>query len=234
MLTDDPGTPAKGTWEVNLLSTIGQRREGLIFEVPKIDLNFGLANRIQLKFESPWLVEKEPGEKANAGPGNFMLGIKWRFLDKERRGIDVSIYPQLEFNNATHSVERGPVDKGKLLFLPIEAAKNIGPLSVTGEVGYRIVQHGPGEWEYGLLFVRQVSRRVELMGELHGSALRTFREGELFLNVGSRIRIARNAALLISAGRTIRNAGGQGPVNIAAFGIQFNFRNRMPRFARNK
>ena len=234
MVTDDPGTPAHGVWEINLLSAMGQSREGWVFELPRIDVNYGLSNRIELKFESPWLVEKEPGEKATAGLGNFMLGIKWRFLDKERRGIDMSIYPQLEFNNATHSVERGLVDKGKLLFLPVEVAKEIGPVRVVGEVGYRIVQNGPDEWEYGLVFARQVSRRVELMGELHGSSLRTFREDELFLNVGSRIRIARNAVLLISAGRTINSAGGQGPVNIAAFGIQFNFRNRMPRFARNK
>src|ERR1700730_10083796 len=119
MVTDDPGTPAHGVWEINLLSAMGQSREGWVFELPRIDVNYGLSNRIELKFESPWLVEKEPGEKATAGLGNFMLGIKWRFLDKERRGIDMSIYPQLEFNNATHSVERGLVDKGKLLFLPV-------------------------------------------------------------------------------------------------------------------
>jgi hypothetical protein len=234
MLTDDPGTPGKGMWEVAFLSTMGRSREGWIFELPKIDLNYGLGNHIQLKVEAPWLVMKEVGERAKTGPGNSMLGVKWHFIDEERGGFDLSTYPQLAFNNATRSVARGLADKGTRLFLPVEAAKKFGTVEVTSEVGYRIVQNEPDEWEYGLLFARQVTRRVELMGELHGTSLRTFRDGELFLNVGSRIQLAKKAVLLMSAGRTIDNFGGQGPQNIATFGIQLNFRNRMPRFLRNK
>jgi hypothetical protein len=176
---------------------------------------------------------KEEGETAKAGPGNSIIGVKWRFLDEERSGFKMSIYPQLEFNNDTHSVARGLAEKGTRLFLPIEAGKKIGTVEVTSEVGYRITQHALDELEYGLLFTRQVTRRVELMGELHGSSLRIFRERELLLIIGSRIRLAKNAVLLISGGRTIVNSG-EGPQNIGTFGIQFNFRNRMPRFARNK
>jgi hypothetical protein len=234
MITDDPATPGDGMWEVNFLSTVGRSREGWVFEAPLVDLNYGLGQHLQLKLEAPWVIVKEPGEKAKSGPGNSMVGVKWRFIDEERRGFDMSIYPQLEFNNPTNSEARGLVDKGPSLLLPVEAGKRIGPVEVIGEVGYRVSRHGSDEWEYGVLFVRQVSPRVELAGEIHGSALRTFREGELFFNAGSRIRLTKSAVLLMSAGRTIRNAGGQGPQTIATFGIQFNFRNRMPRFFRNK
>jgi hypothetical protein len=234
MTTDDPATPGAGMWEVNFLTTLSRSREGSIFETPLVDLNYGLGNHIQLKLEAPWLLMKEPGEKIKSGPGNSMIGVKWRFLDEERRGLAMSIYPQLEFNNPTNSVERGLVEKGAALFLPVEIAKDIGPVEVNSEVGYRISQHGQDEWEYGLLFARSVTRRIELMAELHGSALRTFRKDELFFNAGSRIQLAKNAVLLVSAGRTFRNAGGQGPQTIAAIGIQFNFRNRMPGLARDK
>ena len=212
---------------------MGRSRKGWAFELPVVDLNYGLRSHVQLKFEVPWLVMKEGGEKAKAGPGNSMIGVKWRFLDEERSGFEMSIYPQLEFNNNTHSVARGMTEKGTRLFLPIEAGKKIGTVEITSEVGYRITQDAPDELEYGLLFSRRMNRRVELMGELHGCSLRIFREDELSLNIGARIRLAKNAVLLISAGRTMDNSG-EGPQNIGTFGIQFNFRNGMPRFARNK
>ena len=224
MLTDDPATPGDGMWEINFLTTLNRSRSGWVFEAPIVDLNYGLGHRIQLKLEAPLVVIRENGEKTKVGLGNTMAGVKWRFLDEERHGFDMSIYPQLEFNNPTTSVDRGLAERGASLFLPAEVAKKIGPVEAIAEVGYRVTQYGPDELEYGLLFTRQVAKRVELMGELHGSALRTFREGELFFNAGSRIRLSKTALLLVSAGRTIRNAGGQGPQNIAAVGFQFNFR----------
>jgi hypothetical protein len=233
MLTDDPDTPGAGRWEVGLISTMDRRRKGWTFELPLIDLNYGVRSHLQLKFEAPWLVIKERGETAEAGPGNSTIGVKWRFLDEERSGFAMSIYPQLEFKNDTHSVARGLADKGTRLFLPIEVAKKIGTVEVTSELGYRIIPHGPDELEYGLLFSRRITRRVELMGELHGSSVRIFRDGELLLNIGSRIRLAKNAVLLISAGRTIVNSA-EGPHNTGTFGIQFNFRDLMPHFARIK
>lgn len=233
MLTDDPDTPGAGMWEVALVSTMDRRPKGWSFQLPVVDLNYGLGSHVQLKFEVPWLVMKEEGETAKAGPGSSMIGVKWRFLDEERSGFDMSIYPQLEFSNNTQSVARGLADKETRLFLPIEAGKKTGTFEVTSELGYRIIQHESDELEYGLLFTRLVTRRVELMGELHGSSLRILREGELLLNIGSRIRLTKNAVLLISAGRTIVNSG-EGPQNIGTIGIQFNFTNRMPRFALNK
>jgi len=223
MLTDDPDTPGDGHWEINFLSTLERSRSGWLFEAPNVDLNYGVGNHIQLKFEAPWLIRKESGERAIGGPGNSMAGIKWRFLDEERSGFDMSTYPQLEFNNPTRSVAKGLMERGMNLFLPIEAVKKVGPLEVNGEIGYRIVQHRTDEWEGGLLVTHRISRRIELMAELHGSALRNLTDGELLFNAGSRLRLGKNSVLLFSAGRTIRNAPGEGPHYIAAFGIQINF-----------
>jgi hypothetical protein len=227
MLTDDPGTPGKGRWEVNFLATMLRSRSGGDFEAPNVDLNYGLGNHIQLKFEAPWMLRKETGERTIGGPGNSMAGIKWRFLDEERNGVAMSTYPQLEFNNPSRSAERGLVDKGMNLFLPIEAARRLGPVEVTGEIGYRIVQHHTDELEYGVLVARQISNRVELMAELHGSSLRTRREGELFFNAGSRLELSRLTVLLFSAGRSIRSPVHEGTQYIAAIGVQFNFTNKV-------
>jgi hypothetical protein len=223
MLTDDPATPGKGRWEINFLSTLERSRNGWSFETPNVDLNYGLGNHIQLKLEAPWVIKKENGERTVGGPGNSMAGVKWRFLDEERNGFDMSIYPQLEFNNPTSSVSKGIVDRGVKLFLPIEGTKKVGPVEVNGEIGYLLTQHHTDEIEYGLLFARQVSNRVELMAEIHGSTLREIRETELFFNAGTRVSLKRNSVLLFSLGRTIRNVPGEGPQYIAALGVQFNF-----------
>lgn len=234
MLTDDPGTPGNQMWEVNFLFNMERSREARMFEAPNIDINYGLGDHLQLKFEAPFLVRKESGAQTMVGTGNSMVGVKWRFLDEERSGVSVSTYPQLEFNNPTRSVARGLVERGVQLFLPVEAVKQIGPVEVNGEMGYRFVQHGADELEYGLAIARQVTRRFELIGEVHGSALRTLREDELFLNAGSRFRFSKNGALLFSAGRTIRNSSGEGPQYIATFGVQFNFRNKLFGAAKDK
>lgn len=226
MLTDDPGTPGNGRWEVNFLTILERTRHGYLFETPNVDLNYGIGDHIQLKFEAPWLIKKDSGERTIGGPGNSMAGVKWRFLDEERSGFDISTYPQLEFNNHTQSASRGLVDNGMNLFVPVEAVRKVGPIEVNGEIGYRINQHQPDEFEYGVLVARRASRHIELMAELHGSVLRSMREGELFFNAGSKIAISRNSVLLFSAGRTIRSISGEGPQYIATFGIQFNFDNR--------
>jgi len=156
MLTDDPGTPGRGMWEVNFLSTMNHSSEGWTFDAPNVDLNYGLGNHIQLKFETPWVITKEKGKAARSGLGNSMVGVKWRFLDEETNNVNMSIYPQLEFNSPTRSVERGLAEKGVRLFLPVEVSRKVGPLELDGEIGYRIVAGGHNEWEYGFVVARQV------------------------------------------------------------------------------
>ena len=223
MITDDPGTPGNKRWEVNFLTTLERTRSGWVFETPNVDLNYGLGNHIQLKFEAPWIVKRDSGGPTKSGPGNSMFGVKWRFFDEEKRGFDMSTYPQLEFNNPTNSVERGLVDQGMRLFLPVEIVKKVGSFEVNGEVGYGVVQNGDDEVEYGLAIGREVTKRIELIGELHGEGLRSMRGHQLLFNIGSRIVLTKKSVLLLSAGRTIRSAAGEGPAHIATAGIQFNF-----------
>jgi hypothetical protein len=223
MLTDDPGTPGNKRWEVNLFGTLERGDDRKLEEAPNLDINYGLGDHIQLKFEVPWLVMKEYGRHARDGLGNSLAGVKWRFMDEDRHGLDLSTYPQLEFNNPTRSAARGLVDRGIKFFLPIEAVKTIGPVEVNGEAGYEFVKDGADDLVYGLAIGRQVTRRIEMIGELHGSVLRNLRENELFFNIGSRVKVTKHYGLLVSAGRSIDSIRGTGPQVIAAFGLQFNY-----------
>src|SRR5690348_15576054 len=81
MLTDDPGTPGNKRWEINVFGTLEHSHERQMSEAPNLDLNYGLGDHIQLKFEVPFLVLKDYGEQAKSGLGDSLAGVKWRFMD---------------------------------------------------------------------------------------------------------------------------------------------------------
>ncbi len=90
--TDDPETPGNQHWEINF-GWIGDRNPGSgNYQVPDFDINYGLGDRIQLKYELPIAIEEirpllaTPGSPAQqghviAGLGESLLGIKWRFYE---------------------------------------------------------------------------------------------------------------------------------------------------------
>lgn len=72
MLTDDPGTPGAGRWEINLAFTVEKDGEERLFEAPLLDVNYGVGDRIQLRYEIPWIVLHEQAETRN-GMGSSLL-----------------------------------------------------------------------------------------------------------------------------------------------------------------
>ena len=87
-----PETPGNQHWEINF-GWIGDRNpaDGA-YQIPDFDINYGLGDRIQLKYELPIAIEEirplpaTPGAPAQAGHviaglGESLLGIKWRFYE---------------------------------------------------------------------------------------------------------------------------------------------------------
>jgi hypothetical protein len=222
LLTDDPGTPGNRHWEINVGFTFDRSRSALDFETPRIDFNYGLGERIQLKYELPWVVLNPSGQPGRDGLGNSLLGVKWRYVDEEKRGISVSLYPQLEFNNPTTSADRGLVERGTQFLLPIEMARRFGPLDVNWEVGYRFRQQEKDEWLYGLAFGRHLHSRLELLGELHGTVRRDLQEDEMVFDVGGRWQLRGPLVLLFATGRAIRGTGSEKSTWFGYVGMQFN------------
>jgi hypothetical protein len=90
--TDDPDTPGNKHWEVNI-GWIGDRNpQAGSYEVPDFDFNYGLGDRLQLKYEVPIAIEETRAQPATfsqpavdgqviGGLGESLLGIKWRFYE---------------------------------------------------------------------------------------------------------------------------------------------------------
>src|SRR3954454_19296239 len=62
LITDDPGTPGDGKWEIELSFTAEKTHRKTTYEAPLLDFNYGWGDRIQLKYEVPLLVLNEKGE----------------------------------------------------------------------------------------------------------------------------------------------------------------------------
>ncbi len=223
LITDDPGTPGDGRWEINLAFAAELRRASREFDAPLLDINYGLGDHIQLKYEIPWIVLDEEGEHTKNGIGNSLVGVKWRFLDEDRHGLDMSVYPQVEFNNSRASTRRHLVTEETTVLLPFQVAKSLGQWEVLGELGYASIESETDQWFYGLAVGHPVTPRLELLAEIHGEAQRDFRQGELIFNVGAVYELTDNINLLASVGRGFRESSSGEPQLLTYLAVQFNF-----------
>lgn len=224
MLTDDPNPVEKGHWEINSAFTLEHSHEiGDEFEVPLEDFNYGLSNSIQLKYEVPFILKHTFGSTIIGGLGKSNLGVKWRFLNNEKSEISISAYPQFIFNNLSSSTERGITEEGIELFLPIEFLKEFDNYSIDVELGRELESKDQGEWRFGLLYDRTLSKKVELASEVYEISDYTFKNNELFLNIGSRIILNDNFKLLFSVGNNFIIHNSDENKFIGYLGLQLTF-----------
>jgi len=241
--SDDPATPGNKHWEINL-GFMGERNAfGGSYTTPNIDVNYGLGNRIQLKYEVPLSIQETRGTEGHvtAGPGNSLLGVKYRFYQRHSRTPEpgeerevkfgVSIYPQIVLSHPTRSVARDIVEPGPQLLLPLEASARIGPISMSGEVGYWFSSKDvPNSWISGVVVGHEFRKETEIYLELYDQedvraavATQSFRDSTVGL--GGRVPVVKGhwLRLIGMGGRGIVSATpANGQPNWTAYvGIQF-------------
>jgi hypothetical protein len=220
MLTDDPATPGSGVWEINFAYVEQRNHQERLRSFPHVDFNYGLGEHIQLKYETGWLIADTPeGGGVKSGLDDSLLGLKWRFLDQERGGFDMSVYPQLQVENPTDSVARGIAEPGPNLFLPLEVGHDFGKAKLIGEFGYQYFRTQENEWVVGLLGALQASETLELMAELRSFSENFPNRGDVVVNLGLRRALNPTIKLLASVGTGLTN-GPETPTFIAYFGVQ--------------
>jgi hypothetical protein len=206
MITDDPGTPGGGQWEINVAYQEDRTALARDRSFPHVDLNYGLGDHIQLKYETGYLVVSGVGsDGVKRDVDDSLLGVKWRFLDEDEAKVDVSMYPQLDLVNSNHSVRRGVAEPGPNLLLPVEVAHAFGSVTLVSEVGYQYSSERPNEWVAGLLGAFEVTKQLELMAEIHSVSDHFLSGGDLVANVGLRQEIVGHLKLIAAAGTGLRN-----------------------------
>lgn len=244
--TDDPGTPGNGNWEINIGWTGSHNPGHGSYQVPDLDINYGLGSRIQLKYEVPLALSVDEHHTTLAALGDSFPGAKIRFYEHHRTGepkseesmnFSLGTYPQVLLNNPTSAVPRGIVETGPQYYLPLEFATKLGPIRLNGEVGRWFGnRHVPGRWGRGLIAGREFNDRFELYAEIYDLQDANRIGGEpkqraFTFDIGGRHTLDRSGRLrlLFMGGRSLQaaRASNSQPDWIAYLGLQVNFRGRL-------
>ena len=199
MVTDDPGTPGDGHWEINLATTGSRTAHRWAIDVFDADINYGWGDRIQLKLDAPWSAVHDEGGGWRNGLGAVDAGVKWRFVDADDHGFSLSTYPQYLSAWSSVAKRRGVASSDAEFFLPLEISTEAGGFEFAGEVGRNFVEREDDEWETGAVVSHACADGVECLVEVH----RTWNAGETqsLLNLGVHWKLNEQLIFLAAAGR---------------------------------
>jgi hypothetical protein len=219
-LTNDPGTPGDRNWEINVGTMPVVSGASTAIQVPQLDFNFGVGERIQLTYEVPYLVQWSPGSATESGWTNGTAGVKWRFLDEGEGALQISTFPQVELSVSRPAERRGLAAPGPRYLLPVEVTRKIGTVDVDVEAGYYLAGAGPRERILGLAAGRPVSERLELDGEVYDDRADGAAPHYTTLDVGGRYKLRRGLIALFMFGRSLSSYQNREPDFQAYLGLQ--------------
>jgi hypothetical protein len=205
MITDDPGTPGNGHWENNLAISFEHRPNEWSIDAPAIDLNYGWGEHIQLTLQGGPVLLKRSGHGLIGGLGGTEAAVKWRFLDEEKSGFDVSMFPRVIFNITQSSVRRGLAEDGTRFQIPFQVAKTFGRFHADAEFGPLAGTVGQSEWIYGIVGGVELAKTTMLMAELNGTSRMNFTRDVLTVNFGLRHQLTDARILIASIGHELRD-----------------------------
>ena len=182
MVTDDPGTPGNGHWEINIASLTSSNPDRTLVQAPYFDINYGLGERTQLKVETGWVFSS---------------------------GQNASTYPQYQFHAFYSKQDASLSTPENELFLPIEFSKTFGNFQINPELGYLSVQGRTQQGVFGVVLAYENLKPWEPLFEIHGNTEFDGTGTELLLNAGGRYTVNANLNLLFALGHTVLHLIGE-------------------------
>jgi len=200
MLTNDPGTPDIGDFEINTSfnSEITNQNQ---FSLPALDINYGANGHTQLTVQFPYLITSEVGDsrKSIGSFGYPIMGVKDRFLDQEKDSISVSVFPQvLVAGNQTE------------FMLPFELERSMGKWTIGDEIGYYFIESKSQNMFNGSLLGYNISKKAQVLLECYFEYnFNTSVGTQGFVNGGFRYAFNKTFIFLASAGTQLISPASQ-------------------------
>jgi hypothetical protein len=216
MITDDPGTPGNGKWENNLAIAFSHVPNEWSIDAPAIDLNYGWGDHIQLTLQGGPALLKRSGHGLVGGIGGSEAAMKWRFLDEEKSGFDVSMFPRILFNVLNSSVRRALAEDGTRFQIPFQAATKVGPIGLDVEFGPLISSVGGSEFIYGIVAGKELSKTTSLMAEVHATSRVNLSHDVVTVNFGWRHKLGEHAIWIASVGHDV-HSGEDAPLALIGY-----------------
>jgi hypothetical protein len=226
LLTNDPETPGRNGWEVNLSHNMAFSLPAFRQALPLANVNYGTSEKNQWKISVP-VIENDPrpgGE--HWGIGDVQLGWKYRFLEEDEHGIQASIYPQplLPTGNAALGLGNDRFE----LFIPGQIGRHFcdDKLFLYGEVGHNFVFDGSTQhsWFFGAAAEYQVTEKIELVSEIVRISFPNNNGTEDFLfNAGVNVRLSKHVVLQTAFGRTFFDEASGAPFFSSYVGLHITW-----------
>lgn len=208
-VTDDPETPARHGWEINVPYTRTVSRTVTTRTIPLFDVNYGYLENLQIKLEVPILSIDLAGMGNATGLGDTLVGVKWRLIEEKPGSLQLAVYPQIGL--PTGDSDRGLGSGSFSYVVPILLQKNRGKWTGFGNAGY-VVQTVSGSRDYayyGAAITRQLSERLDVGAELFGNTPTSqSARSDLGFNLGAEWTFRKGRTLLASAGHGLSNGAG--------------------------
>jgi hypothetical protein len=205
---DDPATPGCNQWEINVLTNGDFTRGERHLELPLLDINYGIGDNLQLKYEVP-MEKTQTGEVSSTEVGRSKVGVKYMFYENEETDTEIGFYPQVEIATPQEDVGGNVVSLPLLLATKLGAIKT-GEVMMTTNLGYNISSRADTE---NSVFVATglgvpVLRNLSLMGEVSAEEALTkntedVREELVKVNVGMVATVSKHFFLFGSLGESI-------------------------------
>jgi hypothetical protein len=170
---DDPGTPGCNRWEINVLADADVAKRNKQYELPLLDLNYGIGDNLQLKYEVP-LEKSSIDGVSDSRVGDSKFGIKYMFYENENSGLQLAFYPQVEFlTPGTKNDNKQDAATGNIVSLPLLLSKNVGEndkgdINLTANLAYNLSTRR--DTEDSVFFAAGagfgVTENLALMGEI--------------------------------------------------------------------
>jgi hypothetical protein len=204
LLTDDPDPPGNNHWEINVAATLQASTGYQLYEVPHIDLNYGLGDSLQLKWETGLAAGGGSLGTLQFGWEDSLFGIKWRILDGGEHGLTVGTYPQLGTRLLSSDNETLAGGPSTYALLPVEVKYGMGEFAVDAEVGALLAVGENSGWMYGICAGYNITKAIELLTEFHGTTGNPiFFPPGLVFQVGTHTSFNDIIALIASVGTTV-------------------------------
>jgi hypothetical protein len=175
--TDDPTPVDLGHYEAYVFGMVDGTPAEIDPVVPGFEFNWGALPNVQLHailslggvvpLDNP---DQHPGGPSAYGLTDMELGIKYGFIKQTKDRPQIGAFPMFEIPTGDSTKGLG---LGKVSYkLPIWVAKDLGPWSLCGGMGYAVVpQTGFSNYLYGgFLVKREINKKLELSTEVfsHG------------------------------------------------------------------
>jgi hypothetical protein len=214
LLSNDPGTPGPGKWEINLFTSWEQSAVDDAWQIPLIDVNYGLGERIQLTATIPFVIGHEKGAEVRREFDGIEIGVKYRFMDNPgKTGSNFSLFPKVFFS----FVE----ERSTKLSLPLQWHYEWSHVGLTAEIGHIWVNGESDGWEGGIgaaLKLDPASLLVEWHSEMREAPFNL--RGEM-ITVGATWEWSETVSLFASYGKSLKNHEEAPTWSLA--GVQFRF-----------